>query len=81
MLMNLPMRPRSLNSTMPGTLANRVSSLPKPTFSPGLYGAALPHDDRAAGNQLAPENFHAEPLRIRIAPVFGTAKSFFMCHC
>src|SRR5215469_4408793 len=36
MLTNLPMRPRSLNSTTPVTLANRVSSLPQPTLAPGL---------------------------------------------
>src|SRR5579864_8946448 len=36
MLMNLPLRPRSRNTTIPETFANRVSSLPKPTFSPGL---------------------------------------------
>src|SRR5579872_4140517 len=36
MEMKFPWRPRSRNSTMPGTLANRVSSLPRPTFSPGL---------------------------------------------
>src|SRR5580658_2791846 len=33
---NLPMRPRSRNSTTPVTRAKRVSSLPQPTFSPGL---------------------------------------------
>ena len=36
-------------------------------------GAALAHDDGAAGNQLAAESLHAQALRIRIAPVFGTA--------
>ena len=36
-------------------------------------GAALPHDDRTAGNQLAAEHFHAQPLRVGIAPVLGTA--------
>src|SRR5260370_19335339 len=36
MLMNLPARPRSRNTTMPETFANKVSSLPRPTFSPGL---------------------------------------------
>src|SRR4026207_1077692 len=36
MLTNLPMRPRSLNSTVPVTLAKSVSSLPQPTFKPGL---------------------------------------------
>src|SRR3954453_19023655 len=30
------MRPRSLNSITPVTLAKRVSSLPQPTFNPGL---------------------------------------------
>src|SRR5271165_4116263 len=36
MLTNLPSRPRSLNSTVPVTLANSVSSLPQPTLSPGF---------------------------------------------
>src|SRR5580693_9969464 len=36
MLTNLPLRPRSLNSTPPVTLAKSVSSLPQPTFVPGL---------------------------------------------
>src|SRR5260370_21523869 len=36
MLTNLPIRPRSLNSTTPVTLANRVSSLPQPTLVPGF---------------------------------------------
>src|SRR5260370_28270206 len=36
MLTNLPMRPRSLNSTVPVTFANSVSSLPQPTLVPGL---------------------------------------------
>src|ERR1700683_1069909 len=36
MLTNLPIRPRSLNSTTPVTLAKSVSSLPQPTFVPGL---------------------------------------------
>ena len=74
MLTNLPIRPRSLNSTTPVTLANSVSSLPQPTLLPGLsLGAALAHDDAAAGNQLSAEHLHAEPLRVGIAPVFGTA--------
>src|SRR5580704_13015474 len=36
MLTNLPARPRSRNSMMPGILANSVSSLPRPTLTPGL---------------------------------------------
>src|SRR5471030_715347 len=35
-LTNLPIRPRSLNSTTPVTLANNVSSLPQPTLVPGF---------------------------------------------
>src|ERR1035441_5717801 len=38
MLTNLPWRPRSRYSTTPVTLAKSVSSLPQPTFSPGLIG-------------------------------------------
>src|ERR1039457_3578428 len=122
MLTNLPIRPRSLNSTTPVTLANRVSSLPHPTLAPGFslvprwrtmmlppgtnwpptisivelhhardlgeqgivlapsdvgarlqFGAPLAHDDAAARHQLAAEDLDAQPLRIRIAPVFRTA--------
>src|SRR5258706_3370239 len=36
MLTNRPIRPRSRNSTTPVILANNVSSLPQPTFSPGF---------------------------------------------
>src|ERR1035437_6463816 len=36
MLTNLPIRPRSLNSTTPVTFANSESSLPQPTLRPGL---------------------------------------------
>src|SRR5579862_3373351 len=36
MLINLPDRPRSRNTTIPDTFANSVSSLPSPTLSPGL---------------------------------------------
>src|SRR5579862_980928 len=36
-------------------------------------GAALADDDRPAGDQLAAENFDAQALCIRIAPVLGTA--------
>src|SRR6476660_9427875 len=36
MLTSLPIRPRSRNSMMPGIFANSVSSLPRPTLTPGL---------------------------------------------
>ena len=35
--------------------------------------AALAHNDRAARNQLAAENFYAQPLRVGITPILGTA--------
>src|SRR6266853_4975652 len=55
--------------------------LAPPDVFAGLHPrAALAHDDRAAGHQLPAEGLHAQPLRIRIAPVLGTAESFFMCH-
>jgi hypothetical protein len=60
MLMNLPLRPRSRKTTMPGTFAKSVSSLPRPTFSPGFETrAALPHQDGAARYQFPAESFHA----------------------
>ena len=65
MLTNLPMRPRSRNSTMPVTFANNVSSLPKPTFSPGLI--CVPRwrtmIDPPVTN-CAAEPLHAQPLSI-----------------
>src|SRR3954452_5926473 len=36
MLTNLPRRPRSLNTTVPVIFAKSVSSLPQPTWLPGL---------------------------------------------
>src|SRR5713101_11170 len=36
------------------------------------FGATLAEDDAAAGYQRAAEDLHAEPLRIGIAPIFGT---------
>src|ERR1700722_15304193 len=43
--------------------------------------AALPDDDRAAGDDLAGELLHAQPLRIGVAPVCRTSATLFMCHC
>src|ERR1700690_1873017 len=40
----------------------------------------LPDNDRSAGHQLPAESLHAEALRVRIAPIFRTAQTFFMCH-
>ena len=35
--------------------------------------APLTYDDRSTGDQLSSEDFDTEPLRVGIAPVFGTA--------
>src|SRR5689334_20412313 len=42
---------------------------------------ALPDDDRAAGDEVAVVRFHAEALRVGVAPVAGAALSFFVSHC
>ena len=49
-------------------LANKVSSLPRPTFRPGFTAYPAPHDDRAAGNNLSAERLEANSLRVGIAP-------------
>ena len=43
-------------------------------------GAALAHDDLAAGDGLAGEDLHAEALGVRVAAVAGGAEAFLMCH-
>ena len=40
--------------------------------------AALAHEDRAAGHEVAVEPLDAQPLRVAVAPVAGTALSFFV---
>jgi hypothetical protein len=60
------------NSTVPSTRLNNVSSLPLPTFLPGMeLGAALTHEDRAGGDLAAAEGLHAEALGVGIATVAG----------
>jgi len=39
-------------------------------------GAALADQDRPAGDQLSAEPLDAEALRLRVAPVSGTAQTF-----
>ena len=54
----------------PVILAKSVSSLPRPTLSPGFTArATLPHDDGAAGHNLPAECLETKPLRIRVAAV------------
>ena len=79
--MTRPRAPWSSNRTRPATFAKIVSSLPRPAFRPGLEpAAALPHDDRSAGHDVAVVRLDAEPLRIRVAAVAGAALTFFMSH-
>src|SRR5262249_11465998 len=43
-------------------------------------GAALAHDDLAAGDDLAGEDLHAEALRVGVAAVAGGAEALLVCH-
>ena len=42
--------------------------------------AALAHDNRPGGNKLAGKSLHAEALSVTVAPILGTAYTFFVCH-
>ena len=42
--------------------------------------AALAHDDRSGGDELAGEALHAESLTVAVATVLGTTYTFFMSH-
>src|SRR5579863_4158005 len=50
-----------------------VVTAPADVFARLDAGAALANDDRTARHRLASEHFHAQPLRVGIAPVLGTA--------
>src|SRR6266487_521562 len=41
---------------------------------------ALPHEDRSPGDDVAVVAFDAEALRVAVAPVPGTALTFFVSH-
>ena len=43
-------------------------------------GAALAHDDLAAGDRLAGEHLHAEALRVGVAAVTARSESLLMSH-
>ena len=69
------------NCTVPARLAKIVSSLPRPDALAGLEaGAALAHDDLAAGDLLAGEDLHAEALGVGVAAVARRAESLLMSH-
>src|SRR2546430_414272 len=42
--------------------------------------AALPHQDAAAGDELAAESLDAEHLRVRVPAVAGAADAFLVSH-
>ena len=57
-----------------GDFGKQSVVLAEPDVDAGFdAGAALAHDDGAAGNKLAAEGLDPKALRIRIAPVFRTA--------
>ena len=49
-------------------------------FTGVMLRAALPHNDITRDATLATKNFDAEPFRFRLASVFRTSYTFFMCH-
>ena len=70
MLMTRPRAPWSSNLTRPAIFAKIVSSLPSPALQAGAEPpAALPDDDRAAGDDVAVVRLDAEPLRVGVAAV------------
>ena len=78
MLMTLPCAPWSSNCTRPSIFAKIVSSLPMPRVQARAEPAsALAHDDGAAADDVAVVRLDAEPLRVRVAAVAGTALSFY----
>src|SRR5437588_4125445 len=70
-LMNFPLRPLSSNFTTPSISANKVSSLPRPTFLPGFHlvprwrARILPPSTRSPPNFFKPNRceFESRPLR------------------
>src|ERR1051325_2025253 len=74
--MNFPDRPLSSNFTTPSIKANRVSSLPRPTFLPGFHfvprwrARMLPPRTRSPPNFFNPSRceFESRPLRDEPTP-------------
>src|SRR5271165_1235134 len=77
MLTNLPIRPRSLNSTTPVILANSVSSLPSPTFSPGLIGVPRCRTMiEPPGTNCPPKHFTPRRCALESRPFLELPKPF-----
>src|SRR3954447_3453530 len=56
--------------------------LAEPGVQPGPGPpAALPHDDRAAGDDVAVVSLDPEALRVGLAAIPGAALTFFVSHC
>lgn len=55
--------------------------LTQPDIQAGLeFCSVLANDDRTRADELTVKSFHAQSLRITIAPVAGRPATFFMCH-
>src|SRR5580704_17537504 len=76
------MRPRSRNSTMPLTLANRVSSLPRPTFSPGFKGVPRCRTMiEPPGTICPPKTFTPRRCAFESRPFLELPKPFLCAIC
>ena len=81
MLTCLRSRPTRSKETRPSTRANRVSSLPRPTFSPGWMCVPrwrtrmLPARTNWPSPRFTPRRFDSESR-----PFLCRAYAFFMCH-
>ena len=70
--------PRRSNFTLPDFMANRVSSLPLPTFTPGWMWVPLTDQNVAGQHELTVAALHAQTLGLRVAAVPGGANALFM---
>lgn len=59
---------------------NSVVAAESDIFSRKKFRAALPYDDVAGQDQLAPEFLYPKPFADAVAPVLNTALSFFVSH-
>src|SRR3954471_7547459 len=77
-----PARAVVLELHLAGGLREDCVVLAEPHVQAGLKTpSALPHDDGAAGDDVAVVRLDAEPLRVGVAAVPRAALSFFMSHC
>src|SRR4051812_21716521 len=73
--------PAVLELDRPGTCREDRVVLPDADALARLEaGAALAHDDLAAGHGLAREDLHAEALGVRVAPVAAGAEPLLVSH-